>query len=364
MKRAWAALALALVAGLRAQEPPPPTPSGDATAWHVVEPGDTLEGLTAKYLGDASLWRENWKLNPEIKDPHQLRPGQRILIIVGRKQHTAEIQGLSRKVESKPHPDPAWIPAKVGEVLRERDGVRTYERSSADLAFEDGSHLLITEESLVFLREVGARLVGDLTRRSIEIVDGQAEIQARPAPRPPAGLEILVGGARATAVALPNEGMGTRARKSSAGGAQVMVYEGQGSVEAGGGSVAVPRGMGTSVPKGGRPLPPEPLLPAPRVLAPAPGTAYGQSNPRLSWRPLAGAAAYTVEVCVDAACGQLVDRASGISATSWAPDGLPLGDLYFRVSAVSASGLDGFPSRAVPFRIESLWRRPDPLGVR
>jgi hypothetical protein len=158
--------------------------------------------------------------------------------------------------------------------------------------------------------------------------------------------------------------MGTRARRASGGGAQVMVFEGVSNVEAGGGSVEVPRGMGTSVPQGGRPLPPEKLLPAPQVLAPVPGTAYGQSNPRLSWRPVAGAASYTVEVCVDAGCGQVVDRATRVAGTRWAPEGLPLGELHFRVMAVSASGLDGFPSSAVPFRVDSLWRRPDPLGVR
>lgn len=345
------------------QERPPATPAGDETAWHVVQAGDTLQGLTARYLGDASLWRENWKLNPGLKDPHQLQPGQRILILVRLKHHTAAIEGLSRKVESKPHPDPAWVPARLGEVLKERDGVRTYEKSSADLVFEDGAHLLVTEQSLLFLRESGARLVGNVSRRSIEIVDGQAEVQARPAPTLPDGLEIVVGGARTMALPAPGQGMGTRARKSSAGGAQVMVFEGTGNVEAGGASVDVPRGMGTSVPKGGAPGKPETLLSAPAVLSPAPGTAYGQSNPRFSWRGVPGAVSYTLEVCADPGCGRLVDRATDVRAERWIPEGLPLGEFYLRVTAVSASGLDGYPSAAVGFRIESLWRRPDAAGA-
>jgi hypothetical protein len=350
-----------LAAPLAAQDPVPSPSSGDETAWHVVQPGDTLEALTARYLGDASLWRENWKLNPDLKDPHALHPGQRILIIVKRRRHTAEIKGLSRKVESKPHPDPAWTPAQVGGLLKERDGIRTYEKSSADLGFDDGSHLLVTEQSLLFLREIGARLSGAVARRQIEIVDGQAEVAAKPSPRAVAGIEILVGGARALALPAPGEGMGTRARKLGAGGAQVMVYEGTSNVEAGGISVDVTRGMGTSVPNGGRPAAPEKLLLGPRILAPVPGTAYGQSNPRFSWRPVAGARSYTVEVCADLECGQVVDRATRVASERWSPDGLPLGELHFRVTAVSASGLDGFPSAPVPFRIDSLWRRPDPL---
>lgn len=350
---------LLAAARLGAQHPSPA--GGDETSWHVVQPGDTLESLTAKHLGDALLWRENWKLNPQLKDPHALFPGQRILIIVRRRLHTAEIKGLSRKVESKPHPEPAWIPAKVGELLKERDGIRTYEKSSADLGFDDGSRLLVTEHSLLFLREIGARLSGAVARRQLEIVDGQAEVQAMPALQAAAAIEIVVGGARATALPLPEQGMGTRARKAAGGGAQVMVYQGESNVEAGGANVGVPRGMGTSVPSGGRPAPPERLLRPPQVLTPVPGTSHGWSNPRFSWRGDVGARSYTAEVCADAVCGQLVDRATGIAGERWACDGLPRGDYYFRVTAVSGSGLDGFPSAPVPFRIDSLWRRPDPL---
>src|SRR5258706_16420482 len=105
--RPMLALLLALAAARAASQSPAPTES-DEIIWHEVVAGDTLEALTAHYLGDASLWRENWKLNPDVKDPHQLRPGQRIRIIVKRQQPTAEIRGVSRKVESKPQTDPAW----------------------------------------------------------------------------------------------------------------------------------------------------------------------------------------------------------------------------------------------------------------
>jgi LysM repeat protein len=98
--------ALTLLA-LGAQEPPPPTPTGDPTAYYVVRTGDSLEALTAQHLGDASRWRENWALNKELKDPHQLRVGQRIVIIVGQKRHRAQIQGLSR-TPTRPGFPHAW----------------------------------------------------------------------------------------------------------------------------------------------------------------------------------------------------------------------------------------------------------------
>jgi len=124
--------------------------------------------------------------------------------------------------------------------------------------------------------------------------------------------------------------------------------------------VDVATGMGTSIERGGAPAPPEKLLPAVEVVAPIAEYSYDHANPRLSWKPVPGAASYTAEVCRDAACAALVDRATRLSVTRWMPDGLPLGKLFFRVSAVSASGLDGFPSQSVPFGVESLWRRPRP----
>lgn len=353
-------LGLGASAGARAQTPEPSAAPGDVVEWHVVQRGDTLEGLTQRYLGDPELWRENWRLNPSIKDPHRLLPGQRIRIIVSRLARTAEIEEVARKVEAKPQPDQAWSAAHQGDRLLERGGLRTYERSSAGLRFDDDSRLLVTEQSLVFLRAVGGQLVGEVTRRSLEIVEGQAQLEARPGVSLDADIEIVVGTATARPRSSPSEGAQTRARKTSAGTAQLMVYAGASDLEAGGKSIDVEAGMGTSVARNGEPAPPEKLLPAVAVVAPLPGYRYDHANPRLSWKPVPDAASYTAEVCRDTACAALVDRATRLTTTRWTPDGLPIGKLYLRVSAVSRSGLDGFPSDSVPFEVESLWRRPLP----
>ena len=52
--------------------------------WHVVRPGDTLEGLAARFLGSHELWRELHLLNPLVKDPNLLFPGQRLRIFLER----------------------------------------------------------------------------------------------------------------------------------------------------------------------------------------------------------------------------------------------------------------------------------------
>ncbi len=211
------------------------------------------------------------------------------------------------------------------------------------MEFQDGTRVVMTEESLVYLRRQGRRLTG-VPPRSVEIVEGQAEVSSRRLPGLESEIEILVGGARA--LSRPDEAgvAQTRARRAADDSAKVMVYEGGGEVEAGGQKVAVARGMGTSVPRGRPPDPPEKLLPAATGLDPAPGARLLFSNVELTWQPVEGAASYTAELCRDADCALLVRRRPGLNEPAWQPPALARGDYFWRVTAVSRSGLDGYPT--------------------
>jgi len=346
----------ALVLWLALAQAPSPPPSDLDVGWHDVVEGETLEGITAHYLGTSERWRENWKLNPDLVNPHRITPGTRLRIIMSARVPTAEIRGVSRRVEEKPHPEP-WGPAKVGDKLRARDGIRTYRQSSAELGFDDGSQLRINEESLVFLREVGEKREG-ASRQSLEVVEGQADVEARAEENAlPPDIEVIIGEAKVHTRVTPGTPAQARTRKTGAGGAQLMMFGGEGELAAEGRSVKVGTGMGTAAEAGQPPKAPEKLLPPPAPIHPAKGATYEHSNPLFTWAPVSGAAAYVVEVCRDAACGQIVDRATGLSETSWTPRGLPLGELHWRVTAQGASGLDGFPSPPVAFTVRSLWRR-------
>ncbi len=331
-----------------------PTPGpGEAIEWHTVAPGDTLEGLTEKNLGTWRRWQENWRLNPDLKDPHRLDVGTKIRVLVRRKTaRGAELKVVERRVESKPHPN-EWRPARVGDRLKERDGVQTYTRSSAELSFDDGARFVLTENSLVFLRETVSAQTGP-SRDSVEIVEGQADVQHRPPAAGPRAfdIEVVLGNSKARPRADEKGPALARARLPKAGEAQVMIYGGESDVEAGGKTVNVPRGMGTSVPRDGVPRPPERLLPAPRLDTPTRASRWSYANPRLTWTEVPGAAAYVVEVCRDPGCAALVDRTSGVIVTNHIPEvALPVGDVYWRVTAVAKSGLDGYPSAATLFTI-------------
>jgi hypothetical protein len=331
-------------------------PTAPETGWHIVRPGETLERITARYLGSAELWHQVAQINPEIADPNRLTPGQRVRIFLPhQKTAAARVAQLSRKVEAQPAPIP-WEDARLGDLLVERDGVRTYPRSSAEMAFPDGTRLLVTEDSLVFLQRTGGALRG-VERKSVEIVQGQADIEARPdagrGAAPPAEVEIVLGTARATARTDRSGAVQTRARRADGGGSKLMAYGGDADLEAGGAKVQVPQGMGSSVAASGPPGPPEKLLAAPRAVAPADGAAVACANPAFSWEPDPEAAGYIVEVCRDPGCGSLVERATGIAGPPWRPQALPSDVLYWRVTARSRSGLDGYPGAARKLAVTS-----------
>lgn len=326
----------------------------DRLGWHIVRPGETLQNVTLRYLGSSERWRENWRLNPALGNPDQLTPGQRIRVIVGSAASAAEIRALSRRVDARPFPQP-WLSAQEGDRLRQRDGLRTHEAASAELRFEDGSLLQVGEQSVVFIGTVAGTAAGG---RSIEVVDGQADVRSGVASSRSSKsreIEIVMGPARARARAKDGSAH-ARARRLPAGTAQIMMYEGSADLASGGSSVAVPEGMGAAAARGRPPGPAEPLLPAPEPLVPRPGAALDHANPLFAWRAVPGAAGYVLEVCRDRGCA-VVERKIGTSSTDAVLDALPSGTGYWRINARSPSALDGYSSEPRELSITSRWRR-------
>jgi hypothetical protein len=313
--------------------------AADTIGWHVVKPGETLQGITAKYLGTSAAWQENWKLNPQLTNPNALTPGQRIRVILARTLPTrsALIAKVSNRVEKKPEPLP-WTTARTGDALSERHGVHTFEGSSAELQFEDETRLTLTEQSLVFLR--AAKTVSPKRDKSeIEIVQGHADLDKRSSATHTHDVEIIVG----TTTAKTGDAAARARFRKEGSAAQVMSYKGATGVTSAGASVRVGEGMGVAVPEGSKPPPPEKLLAAPKIDA----KDVSEPRPLLAWQAVSGARSYAVELCRDRSCAEIVTRATGITATNWKPsEAWRAGDYFWRVTPQARSGLDGYPGVA------------------
>lgn len=100
MKRIIAALTLGMIAvTATAQEAAPLTLADGVPDRHEVVKGDTLWGISGKFLQQPWRWPEIWRLNREqVKNPHRIYPGDMIVLIKGadgRPQLT-----LARKIAS------------------------------------------------------------------------------------------------------------------------------------------------------------------------------------------------------------------------------------------------------------------------
>ncbi len=335
-------------------------PEGLIQGFHIVRPRDNLRNISRDYLGSEAAWELNWRLNPEIVDPDFLKPGQRIRVLMRPESSvpSAQVVSLSGRVEGRPVPI-GWNPAQREDIVVEDDGMRTFAQSSTALRFHDGTSLVMTEDSIVFLKRAGRTLQGVETR-SVEIVEGQADLAAAATTGERPEIEFVIG----DATARPRPGAAgsaeARLRKSQEGTAQLMVYEGESQLAAGGQTVAVEQGMGASVPEGAPPGPPEKLLPRPVLRVPAPGAALELGRLEFSWEPVDAAVGYSVEVCLDSACEALIARIVGVAEARWQAGELPLGDLHWRATATSPSGLDGYPADTRPFVVAPTRAEFDP----
>lgn len=315
----------------------------DVVEDYVVVAGDTISGITKRLLGEETFWEDNWKLNPQVRDPDLLRIGQRLRIITSRKviAESAQVVEAVNRTE-KMIARPRWQPAAPGDTLGSGQGLRTREKSTAELRFNAESSLRLGEFSQVFLARKETSLRG-VDRGSISVEQGSVDLVFAPLAKPRTQIEILAGPSTTTPVITAGKPTEIRTGAAEDGGARVMVFAGRSDVVAGGAAVAVEQGMGTRVPESGPPKPPEKLLPAPRIEATA--QTWNYSNGLLRWSAVSGAASYVVQVCADPACTQIRQQTPlPASVHSLQVEPLPLGTSHWRVHALSANDLDGYPS--------------------
>ena len=343
---------------------------------HIVQEGDTLSDLTNQYLGDANLWLLNAEINPEISNFDYLKPGSMIRLITGYEVIEPEVEAAQAKIEiianevGKSIQRSDWLDAATGDELQPNDGVRTQAASSAVLIFVENtgseSRVQISENSRLFISN--EKQESGITRNEIEIEKGEAELQIDTSKVVESDsalneYEIIIGEVKTTPSVDASGKISTKARLAEGDSSQIMVYSGNSAVESGGVSVDVETGMGTIAKSGEAPSPPEKLLEATELSADNPQTAILGENPVVQWDALDGAAIYKLELCKNATCSQVFRSENGLTDIKRTLSDLPLGISYWRVSGISASGLDGFASKTQAITVSEPLPEPEPEEI-
>ncbi len=330
----------------------------DIMVKHVVQPGENLHSITRSYIGTDILWQDNWKLNPQIENPHQLKVGEELTIIKQRiiPAEKAKVMNVVNRVEKKPS-DGGWLSAFNGDELVQQDGVRTYEKSSALLEFNDESNLKILEFSQIFLQSRSTGLTGT-DSATIEVIKGDAELNWEPLLNDQTEIIIVTGGTISKPGAVAGQVAELRTGLTESGNSVISVYQGNSAVSSAGAEVKVKQGMGLAVKPGQAPPEPKPLLKAPIISNQVKAT-YNYTNPWLKWSTVDGAAEYLVEICGDMNC-QIVLKQAKVKSTQWQIDELnQAGEYYFRVAGKSMDELVGFRSEAQKFEFTAAGKDVD-----
>jgi hypothetical protein len=121
----------------------------DAPERHIVVPGDTLWGISSKFLKDPFRWPELWRMNAEqVRNPHRIYPGQ--VLILDRSGDDPRLKignviklGPEVRVETPAQEIPA-IPASAIEPFLSQPLVI----NAGD--FDSAPRIVATQESRVF----------------------------------------------------------------------------------------------------------------------------------------------------------------------------------------------------------------------
>jgi hypothetical protein len=143
-----------------AQDDRPLQLADNAPDRHIVVPGDTLWGISGKFLREPYRWPELWRMNKEqVKNPHRIYPGQ--VLVLDRSGTHPRLRLETVKASPKVHAEPlsgaiSSIPQNIVEpflsqpLVVEEDGLK------------DAPKIVATQEDRVYIGPGGRAYVSGI----------------------------------------------------------------------------------------------------------------------------------------------------------------------------------------------------------
>lgn len=333
MKSLWRVLAAAglmLAAFAGAAPAAEPLPE-----WrYTLRPGDTLIGLSQRYLAQPSDWPRVQRHN-RIADPARLVPGSVLRIPLAWLRQTpapATVVSVTGQAAVTPPGEPARA-VRAGESLFAGAQLTTATNSSVTLRFADGSLLVLQPDATLVLDSVSVYAGGGMADTRLRLQQGRVEVGANPQRAPGNRLKIITPSAVAAV-------RGTRFRVGADSAVtQQETLQGEVAFDAAGRGVTVTAGRGSVAETGHPPSAPVALLPAPQLAhLPARVEALPLS---FEWPAQPGAVGWLAQVAPDTRFEDIwLERSTATAGVRFAD--LPDGDYVLRVRAADAQGLQGF----------------------
>ncbi|HEY7886638.1 MAG TPA: LysM domain-containing protein [Steroidobacteraceae bacterium] len=160
-----AAVAAADAPQPQAAAAPVPQINPNAPLTYTVKRGDTLWGIASMYLKDPWDWPEVWYINPDIRNPHLIYPGDKLALAYdsnGRPQvRLVEASALRLEPRLRSTPNIAAIPtipySSIAAFL-ERPSVLTKEevRAAPHVVAFRNDHVIAGSSNIAYIRGLGA----------------------------------------------------------------------------------------------------------------------------------------------------------------------------------------------------------------
>lgn len=316
---------------------------------YKVQPGDTLENLTDRYLQEPGYWRKLQGLN-RVRDPLRLAPGTALRIPLDWLRAlpaTANVVTVSGEASVSVAGEKELKRIAAGTKLASGDVLHTGRDGNVTLEFQDGSRLLLRANSELLLASLRMFANTDFVETRVRVSKGRAETLVKPLRTGPNRFEIE-SPAAVTAV------RGTDYRiNAESDAARVEVLDGRVAVSNSRGARELSRGFGTLAERDRAPLPPVTLLPAPEIRN---LPAFLERAPiAFTITPLAGARGYRMQIASDASFETLLADVVSSSESLRGPD-IPDGEYLAQVRGLDGNAIEGYAAR---YRF-TLAARPEP----
>jgi hypothetical protein len=328
-------LAFLLGAGPAPAEPVSTDPTTNAAPeWrYTLRPGDTLIGVSSRYLANPADWPRVQRLN-RIGNPYRLIPGSSLRIPLAWLRHTpapATVVSVTGQVQVSMHAAPERA-LQPDEQLPSGAVLTTAANSSATLRFADGSQLVLQPAARLVLDSVSVYAGGGMVDTRLRLQQGRVEVGANPARASGSRLQVITPSAVAAV-------RGTRFRvEADAQVTREETLEGDVGLAAAEQTVRVAAGQGSVAESGKPPRPPVALLPAPDVSTLP--SRIDSLPMRFTLPAMPGAVSWLGQIAADDRFEQLLLQQ--ISATAQLGFGdLPDGHYWLRVRAIDELGLQG-----------------------